>query len=130
MAPLQASEELKKFKPENNVYLEPNEELEIDMDVKEAPRISASNEDESKNSAKATIFDLMKDIKIENVKSRKGRPKGSLGIFYGKKWQCWKKEKTHSIKKSEKKNKSKMPKKLKNLMRMTTNTGLKLPKFL
>ena len=58
------------------------------MDVEEAPKLSDSTqvscEDESNNSTKATIFDLMKDIKIENVKSRKGRPKGSktfLGIF-------------------------------------------------
>ena len=74
VTPLQATEELKKFKPENSINLEPNEELEVDMDVKEAPKISVSNEDESNNSTKATIFNLMKGINIENVKSRKGRP--------------------------------------------------------
>ena len=61
LTPLQATEELNKFKPENKVKLEPNEE--VDMDVEEAPKLSDSNqvscEDESNNSTKAIIFDLM-----------------------------------------------------------------------
>ena len=59
--------------------MEADNKVETKQDLSLQTPIECENEND--NATRETIFDMVKDIKIENVKCRKGRPKGSKNVF-------------------------------------------------